>query len=267
MLLDLDGTLAPIVERPQDVQIPDEISRLLPVLSARYGLLAFISGREITELRRIVGVREAAYSGNHGLEIRLKEGRGLPVPQAGVGNAALRDFADRWTPDVLGDWGVWLEDKGATLTFHYRTAPDPDLAAARLGEHVAPAAAAEGLLAEPGRMSLEVHPEGSVNKGTAVRALLDEYPKVRRAVSLGDDRTDVTIWHEFRGLVDAGRLDTAIAIGVRSDETPPEVLAEADILVDGVYGSMTVLSHLAAGDDVGQLDPSRPAWGRGHYVD
>ena len=266
MLLDLDGTLAPIVERPQDVQIPDEIRRLLPVLSARYGLVAFISGREITELQRIVGLEAAAYSGNHGVEIRLRDGRGLPVPEAQPGTKPLREFAARWAPDVLGGWGVWLEDKGATLTFHYRTAPDPDLAAARLREHVAPAAVAEGLLAEPGRMSLEVHPGGPVNKGTAFRALLDEHPKVRRAVSLGDDRTDVTIWREFRKLVDAGRLDTAIAIGVRSDETPPEVLEEADILVDGVYGSMTVLSHLA-GDDVGQLDPSRPAWGRGHYVD
>lgn len=249
MLLDLDGTLAPIVQRPQDVQIPEGIRRLLPLLAARYGLVAFISGREITELQRIVDLEGAAYSGNHGVEIRLRGGRGLPVPDAQAGTELVREFAARWSPDVLADWGIWLEDKGATLTFHYRTAPDPDLAATRLREHVAPAAIAEGLLAEPGRMSLEVHPGGPVNKGTAVRSLLDEYPQVRRAVSLGDDRTDVTIWHEFRRLVNAGRLDTAVAIGVRSDETPPEVLAEADILVDGVQGSMTVLSHLAAGDD------------------
>lgn len=245
VLLDLDGTLAPIVEHPEDVRIPTEIRKSLHRLVSRYRLVAFISGRAMEQLRTIVAVPGAAYSGNHGVEIRLADGRTLPVAEAHAAMSTLREFADGWSPHDLAPWGVWLEDKGATLTFHYRTAPDPARAAAFLEASVACQARTLGLVAESGRMSLEIHPAGQVNKGTAVRALLGVDSGIRHAVSIGDDRTDVTIWRELRRLVSEARLDDALAIGVHSEESPPEVLAEADALVEGVTGAGSVLALLA----------------------
>jgi trehalose 6-phosphate phosphatase len=244
VLLDLDGTLAPIVERPTDVEIPTSLRRLLPQLVARFGLVAFISGREVSHLQGIVGCAGAAYSGNHGVQISRADGRTIPVSGAAEAADAIRRFAGTWTAERLQDRGIWLEDKGATLTFHYRTAAEPGEAARFLEEAVALEAQAAGLVAETGRMSLEIHPPGRVNKGTAARALLEDSPAIRQAISVGDDRTDVTIWHELRRLIRAGRLDYAVAVGVRSDESPPEVLTEADVLVDGVEGTEAVLRAL-----------------------
>jgi len=245
VLLDLDGTLAPIVERPDDVRIPEDLRRLLPRIAERFGLLAFISGRAINGLRGIVGLDGVAYSGNHGLEIRLPDGRRLPSPDAGDHREALRAFARRWVPGDLGRSGVWLEDKGATLTFHYRTAPDPGRAVDLLEREVAPAARAAGLLAAPGRMSLEIHPTAAITKGTAARALLDTTPGIRHVISFGDDRTDVEVWRALRALAAEGRLSTGLGVGVTSDESPSLVLAEADLLVPGVAGVAEILRTLA----------------------
>lgn len=247
VLLDLDGTLAPIVEHPEDVEIPGDLRRLLPILAGRYGLLAFISGRALNGLRGIVALRGVAYSGNHGLEVRLPDGQRLPSPDAEAHRAALRDFAAGWAPRELTDAGVWLEDKGATLTFHYRTASDPARAIVLLDEEVAPAARKAGLVAAPGRMSLEIHPSASISKGTAAEAILEAHPEVHHVISVGDDRTDVEVWRALHRLVAAGRLTTGIGVGVESDESPQIVLEEADALVPSVAGVTALLSALAGG--------------------
>jgi trehalose 6-phosphate phosphatase len=245
VLLDLDGTLAPIVEHPEDVRIPAGLRMLLPVLTARYALVGFISGRAIDGLRRIVGLGGVAYSGNHGLEIRLPDGRRLPPPGADEHGAALRAFARRWRSGDLATEGIWLEDKGGTLTFHYRTAPDPARAMQLLHGTVAPTAIEAGLLAEPGRMSLEIHPSAEVTKGTAAGTLLDAVPAVRHAVSVGDDRTDVEVWRALRARVSGGLLITGVCVGVRSDESPAIILEEADLLVPSIAGVEELLALLA----------------------
>jgi trehalose 6-phosphate phosphatase len=245
ILLDLDGTLAPIVEHPEDVRIPGYLCDLLPVLAARYGLLAFISGRALNGLRGIVGLRGVAYSGNHGLEIRLPDGQRLPSPDAAGPRASLREFARRWAPRDLAADGIWLEDKGSTLTFHYRTARDPARAMAALDDAIAPAARDAGLVAAPGRMSLEIHPSASITKGTAARRILAAHPEVFHVVSVGDDRTDVEVWRALRELVAVGRLITGIGVGVESDESPAIVLEEADVLVPSVAGVGALLAVLA----------------------
>jgi trehalose 6-phosphate phosphatase len=246
ILLDLDGTLAPIVEHPEDVRIPGDLRRLLPLVAARHALLAFISGRALNSLRGIVGLDGVAYSGNHGLEIRLPDGRRLPSPDAAGHRAALRDFARRWALRDLAADGVWLEDKGATLTFHYRTARDPARAIAVLDHTIAPAARDAGLVAAPGRMSLEIHPSAAISKGTAARAIIEARPEVRHVLSIGDDRTDVEVWRTLRDLVAAGRLTTGVGVGVESDESPTVVLQEADVLVPSVAGVGALLAVLAA---------------------
>lgn len=245
LLLDLDGTLAPIVPDPDGVVIPDPIRRSLTALASRVGLMGFISGRSITDLRRIVAMDGVVYSGNHGTEIVDAGGEPLDT---GVGDLApLQEFAHSWDADELEGHGIWLEDKGATLTFHYRNAPDVDAARTFLATAVDPRGREAGLRVEPGRMSLEVHPAGDTSKGTAVRIVLDGAPGIRTAISIGDDRTDVTVWRMLNALRGDGRLDAALCVGVRSPETPPVVLESADHLVDGVVpGTDELMRTLAA---------------------
>ena len=114
ILLDVDGTLAPIVARPDLAEVPDETRAEVARLADRYALVACISGRTGEEARRLVGVDDVVYVGTHGLEL---------APEAERWREALRPFAEL-------DW-PWLEDKGLTVAFHWREAPDE--AAARSG--------------------------------------------------------------------------------------------------------------------------------------
>lgn len=244
VLLDLDGTLAPIVPDPDGVAIPDSIRASLETLAPRVGLLGFISGRSLDDLRRIVGMDGVVYSGNHGTQIRDRDGSTI---DAGVGDLSpLHTFAAEWDAADLETHGLWLEDKGATLTFHYRNAPDVPAARAYLDATVAPRGRDAGLRVEPGRMSLEVHPPGDTSKGTAVRAIFARYPQIRSVISVGDDRTDVTVWLMLRELHDEGRIDRAKAVGVMSTETPAIVRESADTVIDGVPGTAALLADLAA---------------------
>src|SRR5664280_3302596 len=96
LLLDVDGTLAPIVPRPDDARVPDETRSLLRELAARYALVACVSGRSCAEARRIVGVEELVYVGTHGLELA-------------PGAAVWRDQIERFAATV--DWPPeWIEN-------------------------------------------------------------------------------------------------------------------------------------------------------------
>src|SRR5205807_3525080 len=69
LFLDVDGVLAPIVERPEDARVPDETRDVLRRLAARYALVAAVTGRPSDVAREIVGVKELRYAGEHGLEL------------------------------------------------------------------------------------------------------------------------------------------------------------------------------------------------------
>jgi trehalose 6-phosphate phosphatase len=212
VLLDVDGTLAPIVERPEDAAVPDEARTEVERLAGRYGLVACISGRPSADARRLVGLDSLEYVGVHGLEADPEAKRFTPQLEA---------FAERIP------WPWTVEDKGGvTISFHYRGAPEDE--GRRHADEVAEAAEAVGLTAHHGRMVLEVRPPVTVDKGTAVRRLLDGRP-IDRALYAGDDTTDLDA---FRGLEEAG-LDVALKIGVGSPEMNPAMLTRADILVDG----------------------------------
>ena len=117
LLLDVDGVLAPIVDRPEDAAVPDETRAELERLAARYALVAAVSGRWSDDARRVVGVPGLVYIGSHGLET---------AADAEKWRATLKNF-------LAGvDWPV--EDKGLTASFHYRTAADEQIARARLNE-------------------------------------------------------------------------------------------------------------------------------------
>ena len=221
LIFDVDGTLAPIVARPELAEVPLATKAELERLAAKYLLVAFVSGRSGEEARRLVGLGGVRYVGNHGLELDPR----AHVLQTQI--AAFRDSVDRE-----------VEDKGLTLSYHFRETPDEVKARADL-EAIAHHAAAEGLVPRWGRKVLEIRPAVDADKGTAVQALIHE-AGARRALYAGDDTTDLDA---FAALADAG-LDHLVRVAVSSEEAPPGFTAAADLVVDGTGGLAGILAQL-----------------------
>jgi trehalose 6-phosphate phosphatase len=137
---------------------------------------------------------------------------------------------------------VRAEDKQAIAAFHWRGAPD-EAAAEEAMRAVAERAEAEGLYIHWGRKVLEVRPPVSIDKGRGVRRLLGGRD-LAAGLYVGDDRTDIDAFDGLHALVDEGELGAAVCVGVRSDETPPELEAAADVLVDGPTGVRELLTAL-----------------------
>lgn len=245
VLLDLDGTLAPIVTRPEDAAIPERARSCLARIADRYGLCAVVTGRPPLLAREMTGLDRIAIAGNHGFEL-LEAGAELPRPAPalrGRAEDAFRFLDSGVDPAALGRAGVRIEDKGPIVALHWRAAAD-QRRAERVVEEVARSAEAAGLLAHRGRKVLELRPAVAIDKGGAVEALIGRN-ELRAALFAGDDRTDLD---GFRALVrarEAGRLEAVVRVGVRSPEGPPEIVEEADLVVEGTERMTDLLEVLA----------------------
>jgi trehalose 6-phosphate phosphatase len=134
--------------------------------------------------------------------------------------------------------GRKVEDKGLTLSYHFREARDEAEARAEL-EEIARRATAEGLVPRWGRKVLEIRPAVEADKGTAVRALIRE-AGARRALYAGDDTTDLDA---FAALAD-GSLEHVVRVAVSSEEAPPALTAAADLVAEGTPGLAEMLTRL-----------------------
>ena len=242
---DIDGTLAPIVDRPEDSRVAHEVSLLLGQLGRHLGSVACVSGRSVAEARRLVGVDAITYVGSHGAEI-LAPGADQPdlVEAFASWEGRVREFVGGRADDPQSRrLGLRLEDKGPIKAFHWRGAPDEG-AARTLLEGFAREAEAEGLATHWGRKVLEIRPPVAVDKGQAVRTLLERRP-ASVALYGGDDVTDLDAFDALDALAESGTLRSAVRVGVRSAEGPPEIVERADLVVEGVDGFVEVLVVLA----------------------
>jgi trehalose 6-phosphate phosphatase len=243
ILCDLDGTLAPIVSRPDDAAVPEPARETLRRLAARYALVGIVSGRRAADARGLVGIDELTYSGNHGFEL-LEPGAPEPSPDSALegheGDAER--FVAGLGSDDLERLGYRIEDKGAIVALHWRGAEKEGEAEARADE-IASEAELKGLIAHRGRKVLEIRPDVSIDKGVAVEGLL-RGRGLRAAMYGGDDRTDADAFRGLRRLLDAGELSAIAAIAVGSEEVPAELLAEADVRIDGADAYLEVLRSL-----------------------
>lgn len=244
IVCDIDGTLAPVVDLPEEASVSAPTRRVLEALSERFGLVACISGRQAKDARRMVGIEALTYIGNHGLE-RLAPGAEEPEVDPGLKPLAarVRAFAYAHFDDRVRAAGVRLEDKDAIWAFHWRGASDPDGARALL-EQVAAAAQEAGLVPHWGRMVLEIRPMASVHKGTAVTAALAGV-QVSAALYAGDDTTDLDAFRRLRALQAEGALELGVCVGVASPEGPTEIATEADFVVDDPDELRELLAELA----------------------
>ncbi len=219
ILLDVDGTLAPIVERPEDAHVPETTRAELARLVSSYALVACVSGRTGADVERVVRVPGVAVVGEHGLEL---------AADASVWVDRIAEFA------AGVDWPA--ERKPLSLTFHFRRAEDEAAARAYL-THVETAARNAGLVPRWGRMVLEVRPPVTADKGTAVAALLSR-AAVSRALYAGDDTTDLDAFGALAG------LELGVRVAVDSPEASRQLLAAADLVVDGPPGVLELLRAL-----------------------
>ena len=244
ILTDVDGTLAPIVERAEDAAVPAAAREVLAALSERYALVGCISGRRAEDARRLVGLDSLAYAGNHGLEL-LMPGDEAPQPDPSMvgreGEAS--EFLSAVDGERLAAAGLRQEDKGPIQALHWRGASDEAAAESRAHE-IANEAGRAGLEPRWGRKVLELRPLGGGGKDGAVASLLADQ-RLERAAYAGDDRTDLDAFRRLRELAEEGQLSTAVCIGVLSPEGPAELTEECDVTVTGLDGWLEILRWLA----------------------
>jgi trehalose 6-phosphate phosphatase len=246
ILLDIDGTLAPIVEHAADARVPESTRQLLIEVAKRYGVVACVSGRRASEARAMVSIGSISYLGSHGAEL-LRAGwtEAAVDPSLEEWTRRIREFGrEADTPDLHRS-RVRMEDKGAIVAFHWRGAPDEDAARAAV-EALAARAQDAGLRTHWGRKVLEIRPPVKFDKGAGITAFLDGLD-VDAVLYAGDDVTDLDAFRGLSALVRDGRISRAIRVGVSSEESPREISDEADFVVDGTDGVSELLAALVAG--------------------
>ncbi len=245
VLLDIDGTLAPIVDMAADAQVPESTRQLLIRVARHYEVVACVSGRRASEARAMVSIGAISYLGSHGSEL-LRAGWTEPRldPKLEEWVVRVQEFSrESDTPD-LRRRRVRIENKGTIVAFHWRGAPDEEAARAAI-DAVAAKAEASGFRTHWGRKVLEVRPPVRIDKGAGIKAFLSD-TDVEAAMYVGDDTTDLDAFRALTELVQEGQIAHAIRVGVRSDEGPSEITGEADIVVEGTGGVRDLLAALIA---------------------
>jgi trehalose 6-phosphate phosphatase len=190
VVCDFDGTLSPIAPTPQQAELPANTRGILRSLSVCPGVdLAFLSGREISDLKEKVGMEGATFFGNHGMQMESRDNRwesvGAMNHRANL-SSALADLRK----EVGKTEGILFEDKGLTASIHWRLVSEAD----RLALHVAVATVAskyDDLRLTHGKSVWELRPNVNRDKGTAMRELLENTAvPSSQAIFLGDDETD-----------------------------------------------------------------------------
>jgi trehalose 6-phosphate phosphatase len=236
VVVDFDGTLAPIVPDPSTARPLPATAAALARLAGGMGKVAVVSGRPVAFLRATLPVDGLVLVGQYGLE-RLEEGRTVTDPRVAAYAAAVAAAAEDAEETLPG---LHVERKeGVAVTLHWRRAPGLGEEALALGRRLA---GRHGLVLQPGRLALELRPPVPVDKGTAAAILAEG---AHAALGAGDDHGDLAIFAALDGLVAKGHLAHALRVAVRSSEAPPELLEQADYQVDGPLGLAALFDRLA----------------------
>jgi trehalose 6-phosphate phosphatase len=227
VLLDFDGTLSPIVARPELAKIRDGAADTLARLVRRYAVVAIVSGRTPAELRELVSVEGVVLAGLYGLGEDIEE---VAASVAG----AVADAAAR-VP------GTRVERKGGSIAVHFRGADDPRAAEALLYGLLGPVARGANLEVIGGKKVLELVPAGRRLKDGAVERIVAER-HLDAVLYAGDDLADVRAFEVLDRLAGDG-IDT-VKVAVHGPETPDALTDAADIVVDGPAGLLGLLRRL-----------------------
>jgi trehalose 6-phosphate phosphatase len=201
LLADYDGTLTPIVSRPEDAVLSASVREILTSLSQKKSFsVGVISGRSIEEIKRLVQIKDIYYSGNHGLEI---DGPALEYrnPAALSARTLIGSLSARLSAELSGTGGVIVQNKGFSLSVHYRLVKpgDESTVAAAVERVTAPLVKKGEIRVFKQKKVWEMRPPLDWDKGRAVKFIGREIStklKLHRllTVYLGDDTTDEDVF-------------------------------------------------------------------------
>jgi trehalose 6-phosphate phosphatase len=225
-MLDVDGTLAPIVSHPSLARVPDATRRLVSTFAARDDVrVVIVSGRAAADARRLVGASRAWVVGNHGAEVVTPQGDVVVDERVAPYATAMAQTASAITAALAAIPGILVQDKRWSLAIHWRMV-DPGIGP-RLRSRVASLAAEYGLRLTEGKRVFEIRPPVAVDKGTAVVRLAEELGAFEPAASLlyaGDDITDEDAFRALRA-----RAPRAITIHVGSGQLGDEMAGQPSV--------------------------------------
>lgn len=201
LFLDYDGTLTPIVERPEDARLSEEMKQAVQALARRFSV-AIVSGRDLHDVRRMVGLDELVYAGSHGFDILGPDGLRMQQEDARAALPELDQAQEKLGKRLSDIRGVRVERKGFAVAVHFRQAAEIDLD--RI-EHLVDRIQQEHptLRKRSGKKIFELQPDVEWDKGHAVRWLFDALGLKGQSVTplyLGDDTTDEDAFEALRDI-------------------------------------------------------------------
>lgn len=238
IMLDVDGTLAPIAPRPEDARVPDETISVIAKLAAARGVhVALVSGRAATDSARMVRVPGIWALGNHGMERRSPDGTVTPAREVAGFEGSVAAAAQALEAVTSGTPGALVENKRWTLSLHYRLVGDAAVPA--LIESARRTAAETGLRVTEGKKVVELRPPVAIDKGSAAVALAEELGAFAGdgvVFFAGDDRTDEDAFRALRA-----RSTRAITVRVCGET----IETSAEFRIAGLEALRELLSVIA----------------------
>ena len=248
VLLDVDGTLAPIASTPSAANVPRPTREALVRLTRAPGVtVALVSGRAAEDAWGLVGVPGVWAIGNHGFELRHPEGTITPDERVRDFEGAIADAARRLARELQEVTGSIVENKRWTLSVHYRLVADGDVA--RLVDRAEATARDLGLRVLGGKKIVELRPPVDVHKGTACLAFAEAIGVRRNAGSAfyaGDDRTDEDAFRELRAA-----LPDTVTVRIAAAEDRDAAPSDAELTLESPADLRVLLEWIAARRDAG----------------
>lgn len=197
LLADYDGTITPIVSRPEEAILSPEVREKIHALAEIPAFsVGIISGRPLTEIKAMVGIAGIYYAGNHGMEIEGPDLK-LIIPEAEAARAEIKDLTKQFSAKLANIAGAIVEDKGLTLSIHYRLVKENEVnAVAEIFHQItSPLLREARIKVTSGKKVWEIRPPIDWHKGKAVETITKEARKVLKRerlliIYLGDDTTD-----------------------------------------------------------------------------
>lgn len=243
LILDIDGTLSPLAPTPGEARLYPGVADLLAEAN-QYAHVAIMTGRALTSGAALVNVEGLTYIGTHGMEWC----EGLPstghiqvVPEATPFIQPGQKLFDLVEQQLANLPGILIERKSVGGSIHYRRSPNPAKTKKIILETLREPARLHKFILSEAKYTIEIKADITVNKGQALRRFTQKL-NLQGIFFAGDDRTDLDAVLETKRLREGGRRTFAVV--VQATDTLPELLAQADLIVQGVPGMAQLLQEI-----------------------